>query len=379
MTEPLCIAIDLRPLLDPNESGVQVYVRSIVKRLLQDRSIDWLLFYQARKPCPRIHTLFPQVLHLPHSNSKFHLAAALHFSKLPKKYFPKTPDLLWMPDRRPFYRCPFPVVMTVHDRIPEKDRSSLSLKSRLWHRLFPLKRLLKLSDGLLFPSLTVAQSLAFKGPKEVTYEGVEPFVKPKRPQSLSSAITAKNFYLALSPADPRKRLEWIARAAARFPKMNFVVAGLKPKDSRFKKLELTRHKNLHFLSFVNEEEKTWLYKNAKALLALSRAEGFDLPVLEAVRAKCPVLLSNIPVHHELYKNAEWIQTEEDLWKALYLGQKGKLKIPTPRGNYNWDFAAQRTLLFFLRVLRHEDGKRGRHWHSHDHAHDTQSFEPNEHR
>ena len=144
------------------------------------------------------------------------------------------------------------------------------------------------------------------------------------------------------------------RASQRFPKLNFVIAGVKLKDRRFKKLNISKRENLFLLPSITEAEKAWLYRNACALLALSRSEGFDLPVLEAVHAKCPVLLSDIPVHHELYKEAEWVKTEEDLWKSLYLAKNANLKVPTPRGTYTWEKAAQRSLLFFLRVLLNKD-------------------------
>lgn len=350
----LRIAVDLRPLLDPHESGVTVYTKSILKRLLKDPSVEWHLFYQARKRCETIHRLFPQVKHVARSNTVFHLKSLFHFPALSASYFDEKIDLLWMPDRRPFYRCPFPVVMTVHDRIPEREKGSLSVKSRLWHTLFPLKRLLPLTSGLLFPSLTVAQSVRTRLPKEVTYEGAEPLPKSERPTALPKRVKGKDFYFALSPADPRKRLEWACRAAQRFPKLNLVIAGVKEGDRRFKKIKLAALPNLTLLPQVTEAEKAWLYSNALALLALSRSEGFDLPVLEAVQAKCPVLLSEIPVHSELYKNAEWIRSEEDLWKTIYLGESSNLRVPTPRGDYSWDKAAERTLLFFLRVLRHKD-------------------------
>ncbi len=348
------IAIDLRPLLDPHESGVTMYTKNLVKRLIKSHEANWTLFYQARKRCDRIHELFPQVQHVQRSNTVFHLRSLFRFLKLPSNYFEEQPDLLWMPDRRPFYRCAFPVVMTVHDRIPESEKSTLSLKSRLWHLVFSLDRLLKLTNGLLLPSLTVAQNVRSRNPKEVTYEGVEDFQKPVRPLALSKKIKAKDFFFSLSPADPRKRLEWIVRAAQRFPKLNFVIAGVKLKDRRFRKLKISKKENLFLLASVTEEEKAWLYRNARALLALSRSEGFDLPVLEAVHAKCPVLLSDIPVHHELYKEAEWIRTEEDLWKSLYLAKTTNLKVPSPRGTYTWDKAAERSLLFFLRVLLNKD-------------------------
>lgn len=348
------IAIDLRPLLDPHESGVTVYTKNIVKRLIESPEATWLLFYQARNRCQRIHDLFPEVQHIQRSNTSFHLKSLFRFPNLPKDYFSDQPDLLWMPDRRPFYKCPFPLVMTVHDRIPESEKNSLSLKSRVWHMIFNLNRLIKLTDGLLFPSLTVSQSVRTRKPKEVTYEGVAPTPKPMRPLGLPKKIKEKEFFFSLSPADPRKRLEWIFKAAQRFPKMNFVIAGMKEGDKRFKKMKFLKTQNVFVLPTITEEEKAWLYRNALALLALSRSEGFDLPVLEAVHAKCPVLLSDIPVHHELYKDAEWIKTEEDLWKGLYLAQNSSLKVPTPRGTYNWEKAAERSLFFFLRVLLNKD-------------------------
>jgi len=51
--------------------------------------------------------------------------------------------------------------------------------------------------------------------------------------------------------------------------------------------------------YVSEEEKRELLRNAEALLFLSLAEGFGLPVLEAQAVGVPVVCSDIPVLREI--------------------------------------------------------------------------------
>lgn len=349
----LKLAVDLRPLLEPFESGVTQYTKALLREFLkrpEEVSLD--LFYQARRRCERIHKLFPQVRHLPLSNTRFHLRALFGFPRLPEGYFKVKPNLIWIPDRRPFYRSEIPVVMTIHDKVPELYSSTLSPKGRLWHFIFPLRRLLKLCSGIVVPTFTTGGAIQSKLPKEVTYEGVT-LAKPKAPL-LAKKLTKAPFFLMISPSDPRKRLSWLFKMAERFPKAQFVVLGIKPSDKRFARLKVHTASNVLLLSEVSEEEKSWYLRHACALLALSKYEGFDLPVLEAVTAKCPVIMSDIPVHNELYKKACMVKTLESLEGAVYRALHSKIEIPVPRGTYTWEKTADRTLLFFLRVLFHKD-------------------------
>jgi glycosyltransferase involved in cell wall biosynthesis len=348
----LKLAIDLRPLLEPFESGVTQYTKAMVKEFLKRTDLKVDLFYQARKRCEAIHAQFPQVRHVQRSNTIFHLRSLFWFPHLSDAYFPEKPDLIWIPDRRPFYRSGIPLVMTIHDQVPELYRSTLSLKGRLWHTLFFLKRLLSLCTGVLVPSFTTAGGLPISLPKEVSYEGAQ-LAKAQVP--LEAKKLKEPFFLMISPSDPRKRLFWLFKMAERFPKFQFVVLGLKKSDSRFASLKLHEQANVLLLGEVSEGEKTWFLRHAKALLALSKYEGFDLPVLEAVTAKCPVILSDIAVHHELYKKACFVKTLEDLEGAIYRAIHGGITVPEPRGTYTWEKAAERSLLFFLRVLFHKDG------------------------
>jgi glycosyltransferase involved in cell wall biosynthesis len=51
-------------------------------------------------------------------------------------------------------------------------------------------------------------------------------------------------------------------------------------------------------SGLSDVELQWLYRTCEVLLAPSTAEGFGLPVVEALLAGCRVVCSNIPAHQE---------------------------------------------------------------------------------
>jgi glycosyltransferase involved in cell wall biosynthesis len=342
------VAVDLRVLIEPFESGISVYAKAMVLEMQKIKGVELELFYQARERCERVHKMFPKVQHVPISTMWHRMKSLLRFPVLPEGYFKKRPDIIWLPNRKEFYRTDIPVVMTVHDLVPERYGWTMSWKGRVLHKVFSLKRLLKLCDGVLVPTSSVGVSLPRGIKKEVTYEGVELAKKvevPKRAKQFSK----RPFFLTISPADPRKRLEWTIEMARAFPKMNFVIAGMKQGDKRFGRFRVKEAKNLFLLGRVTEREKLWLLRHARALLALSHYEGFDLPILEAVTAKCPVIMSNIAVHNELYRGT-FVDSLDDLKAAIY----GGAKIAQPRGDYSWESAAKRSLLLFRNVISNKN-------------------------
>jgi len=312
----------------------------MLSEFLKMKGVEVELFYQSRKRCERVHKMFPGVRHIPISTFWHRFKSLLRFPVLPDGYFKKKPDVIWLPNRKEFYRTEIPVVMTVHDLVPERFGRTMSVKGRILHKLFSLKRILRLCDGVIVPSSSVGVSLPRGLRKEVTFEGVSLAKKTEKVK------VKKPFFLTIAPADPRKRLSWTVQMAKEFPKMNFVIAGMKEGDKRFGRCKIKESKNLFLLGRVSEEEKTWLLRNARALLALSRYEGFDLPVLEAVKAKCPVIMSDIAVHRELYKDADFVGNLEELRAAILRDAR----VPKPRGDYTWEGAAKRALLLFRRVV-----------------------------
>ena len=56
---------------------------------------------------------------------------------------------------------------------------------------------------------------------------------------------------------------------------------------------------LHWWTDLTDDELTWCYRHATALVAVSKAEGFGLPLVEARLQNLPVFASDIPVFREV--------------------------------------------------------------------------------
>jgi len=100
-----------------------------------------------------------------------------------------------------------------------------------------------------------------------------------------------DYFLLVSSIRPKKNIDLLLEAFAKTPNERLLLVGkiLYPEiPEKAKMLGLT---NVHFLGYVNDENVSVLYDNAKAFLYVSKNEGFGLPILEAYAHGCPVIAS----------------------------------------------------------------------------------------
>lgn len=120
--------------------------------------------------------------------------------------------------------------------------------------------------------------------------------------------------LFVGALEPRKNLEVALRAFALFQKTRpeqrtqFTLVGGERQPGYRRRLEtLTEELGLagavRFTGYVDDATLTGLLRGARLLVAPSRAEGFNIPPLEAMAAGTPVICSDIPVHRELFSGA----------------------------------------------------------------------------
>lgn len=101
----------------------------------------------------------------------------------------------------------------------------------------------------------------------------------------------------------RKRLDMFLRVAAAVrrdvPDVRIVrVGGSTPELSRLA-AELDLERSMVNLAFLDRAALAAVYRSATLLLQNSEAEGFGLPVIEAMACGCPVVASDIPVLREV--------------------------------------------------------------------------------
>lgn len=129
------------------------------------------------------------------------------------------------------------------------------------------------------------------------------------------------YVLAASGGDARKNLLAAIAAVAdctkiRRRKLGLVVTGAYPaemirvaEDFAIKcGLSLKR---IQFCSKLTDSQLKNLYSGAEVVLVPSFAEGFSIPVIEAVATGTPVLASDIAVHRELMGEGWWYSAPED--------------------------------------------------------------------
>lgn len=110
------------------------------------------------------------------------------------------------------------------------------------------------------------------------------------------------YFFALSSMAPNKNLAWILRAAEKYPEKKFVIAG-KMDAKVFESVEQKNFANVIYSGYVSDGEAKALMRHCEAFLFPSFYEGFGIPPMEALSVGADIIVSDIPVLHEIYGKA----------------------------------------------------------------------------
>ncbi len=110
-------------------------------------------------------------------------------------------------------------------------------------------------------------------------------------------VAAKPYFFSIGILSAKKNFHLLLPLIKRFENYQLIIAG--KKDTAYGKQleELIRKEGVtnqvNLCGQVTDEEKFWLYSNCEALWFPSAAEGFGLPVIEALSVGKPVFLSTL--------------------------------------------------------------------------------------
>jgi glycosyltransferase involved in cell wall biosynthesis len=159
-------------------------------------------------------------------------------------------------------------------------------------------------------------------------------------------LEAGTYFLAVGSRDPRKNLARLVEAYAGLTdversKHPLVLVG--GGSSIFRGEDVGSVDGVVDAGYVSDEELAQLYRGARCVVFISRAEGFGLPIVEAAAAGAPsLLLSDIEVFRWIcgddarYVDAESVEAVRDGLRAE-IEEPGCRKVDIER--FDWDTSA----------------------------------------
>lgn len=298
-----------------NETGVGRYIRNLVSHLADiDQHNEYILFLQEKE----YHSVVT-----PGNNFRKRLADIPWHSLAEQTVFLKILyqeklDLMHFPyfSFPMFYLRPF--VITIHDLIlfhyPTGKASQLPVPVYKT-KLFAYKRLMHYAARHAKKIIAVSEATKKEiidhlhvQPEKiiVTYEGVSLKMQNGVDTMQNKRVKNDPYFLYVGNAYPHKNLDMLLKAFAEFSKetlhVSLVLVG---KEDYFyqvlqrRLLQLAIETSVIVLSNVSDEELSFLYRNAIALVMPSFMEGFGLPTLEAMQNNCLVAASAIPSLQEI--------------------------------------------------------------------------------
>jgi alpha-1,3-rhamnosyl/mannosyltransferase len=271
---------------------------------------------------------------------------------------------------------PCPIVVTLHDTIqldfPETLPRPRPL-ARGYARVM-LSRAARIASRVIAVSEAAAADLAdrlrpARGKLVVIPNGVDERFR----SDLALPSAPFGHLLFVGNPKPHKNLHRVLRAYARLalergrsgkPLPPLVVVGGDRHDETEPLRALAGHLGLaarvSFPGFVDDDELARLYRGASMVLLPSLAEGFGLPIAEAMASGRPVVISNRPVHREIAGAAG--ETVDPLDEASIARGVARLlddpELAARRGaagrrlaqRFNWRRAAESTLATYRAAL-----------------------------
>ncbi|MBI2793332.1 MAG: glycosyltransferase family 4 protein [Ignavibacteria bacterium] len=269
----------------------------------------------------------------------------------------------WFPSVKRF-------VVTIHDLFP------LDESIEVYHNLrasFPkvVSAMVEHAEHIIVPSEYVKQTFSTYFPNAASPISVIPLAAGDDFAPLHSApSTVKGPYLLwVGRLDPRKNLRRILQAWMQIPTSlrrasKFVLIG--PWEQKHFNREYDEVKkfinepNLELRSHISHAEHLSLLSNACGLVFPSIAEGFGLPVLEAMKCGCPVLTSSLSSLPEVAGDAALYVDPFDT-NSIAHGMEVLLTDPDVRNNlrvkgltqaqeFSWNITAKKTCDVYKAVL-----------------------------
>ncbi len=361
-------------------AGIGRAARSLLLALLRrrDPDIEWVVFYLGQRIAKRFeevladHGVIPALI--PVSPRVGWVLWQRLRAPIPVELFTGRLDLLHSPD----FVLPFSFarrrVLTIHDLtyLTHPHTAEARLRERLDRAV---RRSLGFADRVhcvsAHTAADVAELLGFEPDRiDVIYNGLDPYLAAPPDAAdlarLDDLGLPERFVLSVGTLQPRKNVlrtvEAVANLRQRGHELGLVHAGATGwiSDEELGRIEQTGREFLMRLGTVDDGLLRALYHRAAVLAAVSEAEGFLLPMIEAMAHSTPVVTGSASCMPEIAAGAALLANPYDvgeiadaLERALESGPGRERLLAAGRdraAGFDWDRAAAQTVASYRRAL-----------------------------
>ncbi len=364
------VAVVAEQCLGPVPGGTGRYTRDLLAALARTAPsgagvASWVAWHRDVGPATADGVTGPRRLVLPRRP----LAAGWERGLGPA---PRAADLVHAPTLLVPPRRGRPLVVTVHDVVPWTHPETLTARGVAFHRRMA-DRAARTADLIITPTDAVRDELTRVLPAARRVVTVAPGLTRALavpPDASTRAerlrLPTDGFLLTVATLEPRKGLDLLLAALARedAPRLPLVVVGQAGWGGVDPSSLATQAgfpvERLHLLGQVEDGDLATCYQRATAVVVPSRAEGFGLPVLEAMAAGTAVVATTVPALVEVAGGAARLADPDPA--ALSAAISAVVGDPVLRArladqgraraaDFDWDRAGQRLWSLYADLWR----------------------------
>lgn len=325
MTTTLRVIID--QMIAPVPGGIGRYTEELTRELIATapNGCDVVAVVSASPESDYvdIHNRLPGLANLYKSTlARRELSAAwAHgFTRLPGQGMLHSTSLLAPLNRHDRLNRGDQIAVTLHDTVPWSHPETLTPHGVSWHKAMA-KRAERYADAIVVPTHAVAEQLAqfidFGDRVRVIGGATSPRLRPPTDTDSRAAELGlpARYAMAVGTLEPRKGLGRLIRAMALVDDLPLVIAG--PDGwGGVNVAELVRDAGLPeervvTLGYLSDEDLALALSRATVFVYPSLAEGFGLPVLEAMSMATPVIHTDVPALVEVAADASIVVPLDD--------------------------------------------------------------------
>lgn len=335
-----------------DETGIYYYCLNIAKRIRERLNPDeQLVFYTPSEvePVP---------------------GKRIYHRKLHKLLTPSLPEgSIWHStyqhsDYLPSSRCKVPVLLTIHDLNFMYDERIGNVKKERY--LSNLQKRINRADALVCVSEHSQKdvlSFCNRGdkPMYVIHNGKNELEEPAL--SPGSFRPARPFLFSLGALRRKKNFHALIPLIKHNACLDLVIAGKAEEmdyvnDLRKMAKREGLEERIHLVGTISEAEKSWYYNHCTAFALASLAEGFSLPLVEAMSVGKPVFLSDKTALPEIGGSAAFYfsdfsdqHMQETFLRGLerYNAQNMTDRIKARANDFSWDMAADQYMTLYRKL------------------------------